>query len=278
MNRYFSIFFILASAVALGCSNSSPLVPESDLVVLRGYLYAGEPVTEIQLTSTLGLGSTDTLAPPIPDAQVTLIKNQVRYSLVATSGRAGYYDYPGGDLQVAAGDQFRIEVSYFGKLASAETIVPPEPAGVAISSNELEVQSFTFDSTGFGFGRGFLEQDTTGLRVDWRNDDGSTYYVTLDNMEADPQPVDTRFPFDRPGRIISVPINTSEYRVNRFQVTHLGRYRVKVYRVNQEYADLYRSRNQDSRDLNEPLTNVVNGLGVFTAFDSDSVFFQAVQP
>ena len=278
MNRYFSIFFILAAAAGLGCSDNNPLAPVADLVVLRGYLYAGEPVTEIQLTSTLGLGSTDTVAPAIPDAQVTLIKDQARYSLEATSGRPGYYNYPGSDLQVASGDQFRIEVSYFGKLASAETVVPAAPVELTISGSQLEVRSFSFDSIGFGFGRGFLEQDTTGLEVDWQNADGSTFYVTLDNLEADPQPVDTRFPSDRPGRIISVPIITSEYRINRIQVTHLGRYRVKVYRVNQEYADLYRSRNQDSRDLNEPLTNVANGLGVFTAFNSDSVFFQAVQP
>ncbi len=46
---------------------------------------------------------------------------------------------------------------------------------------------------------------------------------------------------------------------------------VRVYKVNQEYANLYRSREQDSRSLNEPLTNVQNGLGVFSAFASDSV-------
>jgi hypothetical protein len=68
-----------------------------------------------------------------------------------------------------------------------------------------------------------------------------------------------------------------EYRITRINVTNLGLHRVNVYRVNQEYADLYRSRNQDSRDLNEPLTNIANGLGVFTAFNSDSVFFRVVQ-
>jgi len=64
---------------------------------------------------------------------------------------------------------------------------------------------------------------------------------------------------------------------NALIMTHLGKHRVKVYRVNQEYADLYQSRNQDSRDLNEPLTNIVNGLGVFSAFNSDSVFFELKQ-
>jgi hypothetical protein len=56
-----------------------------------------------------------------------------------------------------------------------------------------------------------------------------------------------------------------------------GRHRAKIYRVNQEYADLYESREQDSRNLNEPLTNVKNGLGVFTAVTCDSIFFKVLK-
>ena len=36
-------------------------------------------------------------------------------------------------------------------------------------------------------------------------------------------------------------------------------------------------KQQDSRDLNEPATNIENGLGVFSAFNCDSVFFYAMQ-
>jgi len=50
-----------------------------------------------------------------------------------------------------------------------------------------------------------------------------------------------------------------------------------LYRVNQEYVDLYKSRDQDSRNLNEPLTNIENGLGIFSAFANDSVYFYAIK-
>ena len=56
---------------------------------------------------------------------------------------------------------------------------------------------------------------------------------------------------------------------------HQGLESPRVYRINQEYADLYGSRQQDSRDLNEPLTNNRNGLGVFSAFNSQAVYFYA---
>ena len=49
---------------------------------------------------------------------------------------------------------------------------------------------------------------------------------------------------------------------------------MKLYRVNEEYADLYEGLNQDSRDLNEPPSNVRGALGVFSAFSADSAFFE----
>jgi hypothetical protein len=34
------------------------------------------------------------------------------------------------------------------------------------------------------------------------------------------------------------------------------------------------SLNQDSRELNEPYSHIRNGLGIFTAFNSDTVYFE----
>ena len=110
------------------------------------------------------------------------------------------------------------------------------------------------------------------LTVNWEQVNDALYYILVENIDANPVAVESKFG-QKPGRFISQPIAAGEYTVNAMMMTHLGKHRVKIYRVNQEYADLYQSRNQDSRDLNEPLTNIVNGLGVFSAFNSDSVFF-----
>ena len=57
-------------------------------------------------------------------------------------------------------------------------------------------------------------------------------------------------------------------------LTHYGNHRLKLYRVNDEYADLYEGLDQDSRDLNEPPSNIDGALGVFSAFAADSAFFR----
>jgi len=279
MNKYISAIALLGALIAAACTEETPFVPESDLVVVRAYLYANEPVTEIQLTSTVALGSEDSVGPPISDADVKLIKDGITYQLEPTPGREGYYYYPGEDLTVNTGDIFRIEVTYYGKLAYAQTVVPPAPAGVGMTFDELVVEDFSAGGFGGGFGfmRRFMVEDTTAVRVTWLNEENSSYYVTLENVETDPQQIETGLPFARPGRIISIPITGEEYIISLFNVTHYGRHEAKVYRVNQEYVDLYSSRRQDTRDLNEPLTNVVNGLGIFTAFNSKSAFFDVVR-
>ena len=57
-------------------------------------------------------------------------------------------------------------------------------------------------------------------------------------------------------------------------LTHFGNHRLKLYRINDEYTDLYEGFNQDSRDLNEPPSNIHGALGVFSAFSADSTFFE----
>ena len=76
---------------------------------------------------------------------------------------------------------------------------------------------------------------------------------------------------------VSEPSNENSYEISYTSVSHYGRYSIRVYRVNQEYADLYTSRQQDSRDLNEPLTNIINGLGIFSAFNSREMFINVIR-
>lgn len=275
MFKYVLLSVLIPLVFSIACSDESPLVPEADLVVMRAYLFAGEPVTEIRLTSSLELGSVDSVAPPVEDAKVYLTKDGTRYALQPTAGRPGFYDYPGNDLAVEAGDEFMIETGYLGRVATASTVVPSKPAQVGVYPDQLSVQELSF---GFGGGR-FRNDDTTAVQVTWANPGGESYYVTLENIESDPTPIfepPAGFENRRPLRFVSIPVNSGEYRITRRSVTYFGTHKVKVYRVNQEYVDLYLSRNQDSRDLNEPLTNVTGGLGIFTAFNSDSVFIEVV--
>jgi len=259
--------------ILVTCTEDSPISPESDLIVVRSYIYAGEPVYDIQLTSTLPLGSEETKAPPINDASVSLIKNGQQYDLVLSEGDSGYYHYDGNELTVEAGDQFTIQVNYKDQQIYGSTNVPEAPVNVTISSTTIMFPDFDtiWELRQQGISMDSIRKSMT-LTVNREQVSDALYYILVENIDANPLAVESRFG-DRPNQFISQPIAAIEYTVNAMMMTHLGKHRVKVYRVNQEYADLYQSRKQDSRDLNEPLTNIVNELGVFSAFNSESVFF-----
>ena len=272
MFKIIMLNILIVVLIFTGCTEDSPLTPEVDQIVIQGFLYADEPVTNIRLTKTLSLGSQDTIAPPINDADVYLIKNdQAQYKLQATVGDSGFYHYEGDELVVNEGDFFNIKVDYFGRTATGSTEVPSAPENVKLSNTTLYIPEL-----GYGF-----QMDSTRheINVSWDKESSAMYYILMENVDTNPKAIETGARFKGgSGRFISAPVNLNKFKIRFMNVTHYGKYCLKVYRVNQEYADLYISRQQDSRDLNEPLTNIENGLGVFSAFNSSKeIYFNVVE-
>ena len=274
MKTRLKILPLLSLLFLFSCDSNTLEDEVPELMVIQAYLYAGEPVTDIHVTATLSFGSDDTTAPPINDAIIRLFKEDLMYQLVLTDEN-GYYHYPGEDLTVEPNDHFRIEVMALGTTATGETIVPPPPTDVTLSETVLEAPNFDFR----GFPGGGLFPEESSLILSWENPNNLLHYVVIDGLEDDAETITPDFFSMRIGRFrfITQPTEDASYRINVMMLEHLGRHRAKVYRVNKEYADLYENREQDSRDLNEPPDNIIGGLGVFSAFNSDEVFFEVVR-
>jgi hypothetical protein len=259
---------------AAGCVDTVT-EPEEQFVV-QAFLYAGEPVTDVRVTKTRALSSEDTTVAPINDAEIRLTKRGVRYRLTPT-GEDGYYHYAGTDLTVDVGDIFSLEVANDGKTATAETTVPPRPVNVTASKTTVLAPDFTTPQFG---GSGGAQDTSTQLAVTWANVDQELYFVVVKSIEDNPKSLLPDQiggqPFGR-SRLVSQPDSDDVHIVDSRQLQYYGRHQVKVYRINEEYAQLYENRTQDSRDLNEPPTNIRNGLGVFSAFSSGTVFFSVVE-
>lgn len=254
------------------CEEGNPVISTEESIVVQAYLYAGESIDDIRLTSTLALGTDTNSAPPINDADVYLLKNDKKYECKLAAGDSGYYEYDGDDLDVLAGDEFKLEIHYNNEVITAETKVPEAPQSISITENEIIVPDFS-DSDFSAIREWRQNRENNEVNVNWDGSQSSWYYVTMENIEKNPAEIE-RMRNDTLRSFVFPPINDDSYRIREFNFTHLGEHKIKVYTVNTEYADLYSSREQDSRDLQEPLTNVENGLGIFTAFNSDSVFLE----
>lgn len=261
--------FTAVLSMIIGCNEESLVESDTNIFVISAFLYQGEQVNNVQITSTLPLGSADSTAPPINDAVVILIKEGNRFLLTQTFDKPGYYHYEGSVLTVHSGDLLRIEVTYDGVIAYGETIVPDKPENISLSADTLRIPEFTL-------GGGFSNSDDNSILLNWDNSDASYYYVVTEPLELNPELIFEDMP-SRPARkFISTPSKTAEFSINPRSVSYFGNHRVILYKVNQEYADLYESRQQDSRNLQEPLTNIVNALGVFSAFASDTLYFSVI--
>jgi hypothetical protein len=187
----------------------------------------------------------------------------------------GKYYYAGIDLPVLSNEHFKNEVHDNGMASTAETTIPLKPENM---SANISTMTFTKETMTTPFG-GTIEKITTSdsLVVSWSNHASEAYYVVVESVDPNRQVLqsDTKFQFMN-RRFVTEPITEDHYRVFDQDLKYTGRHKVIVYRVNQEYVNLHKSRQQDSRSLNEPQTNVKNGLGIFTAFASDSLFINVV--
>ena len=267
-------FFSLLLIVTHGCSKN-PIIPEEQNLVLQAYLYADQPVTDITIMLSRPISSSDTSNALVSGANVTLSKSENMYQLMSLPSSPGKYAYTGSDLQVQSGDQYTIRVTYNGTTASAETSVPPKPAGLMTNTAKI---TFTKETVSTPFGGTFDRLTTSdSLIVSWSNPEDAPYYVVMESVDPNRQSIRSdSFPSFGNFRFVTEPTTDDQYRAFEQNINYTGKYRITLYRVNQEYVDLYKSRQQDSRSLNEPLTNVQNGLGIFTAFASDSLFFNVV--
>lgn len=249
----------------------------SDLLVVEAFLYAGEPVTDVYLSLAIPLSSEDSVATSVSNANVLLSKEGAIFQL-SPSAASGYYHYDGDQLTIEAGDQFELLIHYQGMEVSAQTIVPPPPDGIQLSNPTLSVPNFSGGPGGFGGPRGGQEQNT--LTVSWDNPMDEFHFVVIESrVSGEPDYILPEFIRDRFGgfRLVAEPTNTNFHDVSFVALEVLGTHEAIVYRVNQEYADLYENREQDSRDLNEPPSNIKNGLGIFSAFNSQRAEFDVVR-
>ena len=281
MKNIFIFIFILITLVVVSCEKEN-LSNEhgAGMIVVEGYLYTGKSVDSIRLTQAVLLNSPDTLFLGIPNASVSIANNGITYQLTP-SAVAGYYNC-NSNLVISAGQTYSLKINYNNSIITAQTVVPDNPAGFQISDTVL-----TIDTTLTSF-RGIT--DTSSVLVSWTNPDKEYYFILLTYKDSTLKPITFVSTNPRTGvtaidtvrgnftrRLQSSPIQSSSYKISASSMSNYGNYEFKLYKVTKDYANLYQSRSQSTIDLNEPFTNIDNGLGIFTSFSVDSLSFRVAK-
>jgi len=271
MKKTFATVFLIV--LLLGCEELEQ--PNLNQFVVEGFITADFTIDDIKIKETVSLND-EIEDIPVSDAVVILSKNGEGVTLDYDLNSKKYFDAT-GSFQIEVGSEVEIEVIVNETVATSSSIVPEKPTGLSLSKDVLVIPTLQLDfSLRDEITRLFEEEVST---LTWQGVPGRSYYVVIETQEQELDPI---LPSGIPAesqellasfRFISAPSEATSFDIIGVALETYGRHVAKVYSVNQEYVDLFNSETQDSRDLNEPPSNINNGLGIFSAFAVDSLEF-----
>ncbi len=249
------------------CEQDSIVDIDTDIPVVEAYLIPGEAINHVKLTKLIPYLTDETysVAEEINDAEITIINDDANYKLIPFPGDSGYYYYPDTNVLVSENQTYNIEFQYKDKLVSASTITPEKPTNFNISQNLFLIERMVEGS--------YPSFTSDTYEITWDNDDGSNYYISIDLLGTIIDPVSFMFT-DTVTPTLSSPAVTDVYNIHSRSLRYYGDYQVVLYKVNEEYANLYESTSTSSQSLTDPYSNIENGKGIFTAFNTDTLFFE----
>jgi hypothetical protein len=261
-NRLIISFLILAIA---GCKKEED-TGFTDIPIIESYLSEGDYLNirvsrQIPFSSNVSYSSDD-----INHLTINVTRNNINYTLQAL-GDGKYID---SSLIVAENDFYNLSFNFNSKNVSAYTTVPSKPQNFAESVSEIELERISSSSGPPSFG---TQPDPVNLT--WDNTDGSYYLVLIENIETTLDPIRDFGGNTPPGnRFRKSPTNASSTEINSMEFQYFGTHRIVLYHVLPDYASLYDDNNTSSQNLTNPSTSIVNGYGIFTGLNSDTLFIE----
>ena len=254
----------------MSCESVPEFNFDESIPVVEAFLYQGSSVDDIKVTEVIPFGSSKN-DNEVNGLDIVISWNGSSFPLLNEKTGGGKYYYPGEDLDIISGETYEINFIYDGEVVSSSTTIPYAPTRLNLSSNSLELPQLL----DFWDIRDLRQNENVRINVEWDNPNGDYYFLVIENIEPNPESIDVNNILNFNFEFVSTPIQDNFFNMIPFiHYTQFGTHRIILYRVNEEYALLYETVEQDSRNLNEPFTNIINGVGIFSGFASDTVYLE----
>lgn len=232
----------------------------SEYPVVAGYLYPGR---EVMVRVTYQKGPTDTAAYGLPLRGLSLSVSNGSLKRDLTEDAPGNYVLRDTAF-VGHSGVYSLSFEYEGRTVSATTVMPAKPGPLTASTTELVVPELVF-------GGPLPDEEPATVKLSWDNQDLKNHMVFFKLMEQTKVPVNSFFTGDTVGGVELNALQASFIDVQQMNFRYLGRYKVILARVNQEYVELLNGSGNSSQNLTNPPTNVKNGFGIFTSIQMDTL-------
>lgn len=260
-----TIYLLTLITLLTSCSKelTTPLDSEK-IAVVESYLVAGDSTITVNVSKLLPF-STDTNE---VKEYISGLQLQINgYNIKETS--TGIYQLKLKNACIEPGITYELKFRYYDDSVTSSTVIPEKPANFALSETILYTDRITSSSTGFGGG------PMEDIEVTWDNDDDSYYYLMVEYLESTPDYINYLMEdLDISLNQSEAPVQSAGARIGMRNLNFFGHYRVVLFKVNKDFADLYQHLTSNSNNLTNPVTAITNGYGVFTGMSSDTAFIE----
>ncbi|MFC0515661.1 DUF4249 family protein [Mucilaginibacter angelicae] len=239
------------------CKKNSSDLNAVNKPVVEAYLVAGQPLS-VKVYQQKYLTDTATYGAALTDLSINVSNGVQTVKLTETAN--GTYTYSDAAF-VTAGKTYSMQFTYDNVAISASTVMPGKPEGFKLTDSVFHVPN-TIDPA---------YNDKVLQTVTWTNPDSLQHLLLFKNTDSNPFEIIAV----RSNRNPSFEINTertSTYSITQTTFKYYGAYKVILLRVNNEYINVLTTNTRgSSQNLVNTPTNVVNGLGIFTAMQADTL-------
>jgi len=261
--KWIALIFIPFLMAACRKEGASPIF--KDELVVEGYLREGQNVSLKLSRQTPFATDAKQSDEDINNLNITIECENRKYTLIPL----GKGSYSSNAFVIASGKTYSISFRYNNKLVTGTTTVPSHPINVKQSATQIGIPSLS----SFNPGSGSFPSFPDPVKISWSNADGSYYLVVTENIEANPESINSNSNGDTPARTFrDEPVQGSSTEIRAMQFQYFGKHRLIVYHLNPEYAALYKDNGSSSQNLTSAQTNLSNAKGVFTATSSDTLY------
>lgn len=239
----------------------------TDIPVIESYLNTGKYLSLSVKRQIPFAGDINYCNDDVNNLEITVFCNNTKHILTPV-GEGKYEDR---SLIIKEGERYDLSFIYNSRTVSAFTTVPVKPAGFSQSAGSISVirmDSATIPTAGNG-----RWEMPDPLRLTWENADDSYYIVVIENMEETPDPVrdfgDNEMPVSRFNK---APTTSDGIQMRPQEFQYFGKHRLILYHVLPDYASLFDENTNTSQNLTNPSSSIVNGYGIFTGLNADTLY------
>jgi hypothetical protein len=239
----------------------------TDLPVVEAYLSPDQKIV-IRISQKAAFDDGTEIPSENLDAlDINVVSNGTAYSLIPLG--YGVYCDTAGAVRVVPDSSYSLRFNYGGMQISSTTIIPSKPMSVTQSVTSITMSQFDPENP-----TGSTHPDP--IEISFANPDASYYLATIECIDTTLVPV---FKDSIPANDIfsSQPVTGTEIDIQPMMIRYFGMNRIILYHINPEYSTFFMRQASTSQSYQEPPTNIVNGLGIFTGINADTLYLNIIQ-